>query len=66
MGAGSSIAVQNFNENLSILLMLGLYAVLDHENWSINAITIVFGVFISLSMLIIQIRYRHIDPTQHD
>jgi MFS family permease len=66
MGAGHSIAVQNFNENLSILLMLGLYAVLDHENWSINAITIVFGVFISLSMLIIQIRYRHIDPTQHD
>ncbi|MFA5170515.1 MAG: lysophospholipid transporter LplT [Sulfuriferula sp.] len=65
MGAGHSIAVQNFNENLSILLMLGLYAVLDHENWSINAITIVFGVFISLSMLIIQIRYRHIDPTQH-
>lgn len=66
MGAGHSIAVQNFNENLSILLMLGLYAVLDHENWSINAITIVFGIFISLSMLIIQIRYRHIDPTQHD
>jgi MFS family permease len=66
MGAGHSIAVQNFNENLSILLMLGLYAVLDHQNWSINAITIVFGVFVSLSMLIIQIRYRHIDPTQHD
>ncbi|BBP00464.1 lysophospholipid transporter LplT [Sulfuriferula nivalis] len=65
MGAGHSIAVQNFNENLSILLMLGLYAILDHANWSINAITIVFGVFISLSMLIIQIHYRHIDPEQH-
>jgi hypothetical protein len=26
MGAGHSIAVQNFNENLSILLMLGVYA----------------------------------------
>jgi MFS transporter, LPLT family, lysophospholipid transporter len=26
MGAGHSIAVQNFNENLSILLMLGAYA----------------------------------------
>ncbi len=28
MSAGHSIAVQNFNENLNILLMLGLYAVL--------------------------------------
>ncbi len=28
MGAGHSIAVQNFNENLSILIMLGVYALL--------------------------------------
>jgi hypothetical protein len=28
MGAGHSIAVQNFNENISILVMLGLYALL--------------------------------------
>lgn len=28
MGAGHSIAVQNFNENLSILMMLSLYALL--------------------------------------
>ena len=28
MGAGRSIAVQNFNENLSILLMLSLYALI--------------------------------------
>lgn len=66
MGAGHSIAVQNFNENLSILLMLGLYALLDHANWSTQAITVVFGVFISVSMLIIQIHYRHIKPAQHD
>lgn len=65
MGAGHSIAVQNFNENLSILIMLGLYALLDSANWSINAITIVFGAFISLSMLIIQIHFRHIDPSHH-
>ncbi len=65
MGAGHSIAVQNFNENLSILIMLGLYALLDSASWSINAITIVFGAFISLSMLIIQIHYRHIDPAHH-
>lgn len=65
MGAGHSIAVQNFNENLSILIMLGLYALLDSAGWSINAITLVFGAFISLSMLIIQIHYRHIDPAHH-
>lgn len=65
MGAGHSIAVQNFNENLSILVMLGLYALLDSAGWSINVITIVFGAFISLSMLIIQIHYRHIDPAHH-
>jgi len=28
MGAGHSIAVQNFNENLSILTMIGTYAML--------------------------------------
>ncbi len=28
MGSGHSIAVQNFNENLSILLMLGAYAMM--------------------------------------
>ena len=65
MGAGHSIAVQNFNENLSILIMLGLYALLDSAGWSINAITLVFGAFISLSMLIILIHYRHIDPAHH-
>ncbi|NOT17391.1 MAG: lysophospholipid transporter LplT [Sulfuriferula sp.] len=65
MGAGHSIAVQNFNENLSILIMLGLYALMDHAHWSIHAINIVFGVFISVSMLIIQIHYRHINPKHH-
>ena len=29
MGAGSSIAVQNFNENLSIFAMLALYATME-------------------------------------
>ncbi len=65
MGAGHSIAVQNFNENLSILFMLGLYALLDHAGLSVDIITIIFGAFISLSMLIIRIHFRHIDPAQH-
>ena len=65
MGAGHSIAVQNFNENLSILILLGLYALLDRAGQSINTITLIFGAFISLSMLIIQIHFRHIDPSHH-
>ncbi|MES2354262.1 MAG: lysophospholipid transporter LplT [Pseudomonadota bacterium] len=50
MGAGHSIAVQNFNENLSILLMLGAYALMIKWGWTINVIVIVFGVFVSAVM----------------
>ena len=60
MGAGHSIAVQNFNENLSILALLGLYAMMDHAGWPLNWIIITFGSFISLSMLAIQLRFRRI------
>ncbi|HXZ95767.1 MAG TPA: lysophospholipid transporter LplT [Burkholderiales bacterium] len=45
MGAGHSIAVQNFNENLSILAMLGVYAVLDKLGFSIFTVMIIFGLF---------------------
>ncbi len=50
MGAGSSIAVQNFNENLSIFLMLGLYSLLEWQGLSIYAIIAVFGLMLSLAM----------------
>ncbi|MFN0041566.1 MAG: lysophospholipid transporter LplT, partial [Burkholderiales bacterium] len=46
MGAGHSIAVQNFNENLSILVMLGIYAVMIKANLSMNTIIIAFGLLI--------------------
>jgi hypothetical protein len=35
MGSGHSIAVQNFNENLSILLMLGAYSLMIKAGFSI-------------------------------
>ena len=38
MGAGHSIAVQNFNENISILVMLGVYALLIKADLSVYAI----------------------------
>ena len=50
MGSGHSIAVQNFNENLSILLMLGAYALMIDAGFSIHAVVIVFGLFMSVTM----------------
>jgi len=50
MGAGHSIAVQNFNENLSILAMLGIYALMIKAQLSIFTITVLFGLFISATM----------------
>ena len=51
MSAGHSIAVQNFNENLMILLMLSLYAVLIRADVHINWVIIMFGSFVALSMV---------------
>ena len=50
MGAGHSIAVQNFNENLSILVMLGAYALMIKQGWNINTIIIAFGLFVTVIM----------------
>ena len=58
MGAGHSIAVQNFNENLSILAMLAFYALLIRLNLSIYWVIALFGLFVSLSMMLV--RKRHL------
>jgi len=47
MGSGHSIAVQNFNENLSILMMLGAYALMIKVGLTVNTIVIVSGLFVS-------------------
>ncbi len=51
MSAGHSIAVQNFNENLNILLMLGLYALLLRLELGVNIVIVVFGAFVALAMI---------------
>ncbi|RPH40525.1 MAG: lysophospholipid transporter LplT [Burkholderiales bacterium] len=51
MSAGHSIAVQNFNENLMILLMLSLYAVLIRADVHINWVIFMFGAFVAVSMV---------------
>jgi len=58
MSAGSSIAVQNFNENLNILLMLGLYALMLGAGWHINTIIVIFGAFVGLTMLGVMALHR--------
>jgi MFS transporter, LPLT family, lysophospholipid transporter len=54
MSAGHSIAVQNFNENLSILTMLAMYALMVKLNLGINSIIVIFGLFVAGSMYAIQ------------
>jgi len=52
MSAGHSIAVQNFNENISVLTMLVLYAVMLKLNLDINLVIILFGLFVAGTMLL--------------
>ena len=59
MGAGHSIAQQNFNENISILVLTGAYALMMRAEWHIHTIVLVFGLFISSVMTAIWLRHRH-------
>jgi uncharacterized membrane protein YhaH (DUF805 family) len=59
MGAGRSIAVQNFNENLSIFAMLGLYAVMEKLEFSIYLIIMVFGLLLAGIMAALYKRHVH-------
>ncbi len=57
MGAGRSIAVQNFNENLSIVVMLLLYSLLLRAGLSIYAVIVIFGLFVACSMTLVLLWY---------
>jgi LPLT family lysophospholipid transporter-like MFS transporter len=58
MGAGHSIAVQNFNENLSILVMTGTYALLIMFGLSINIVIVMFGLFVAGTMWLVKRRHE--------
>ena len=65
MSAGHSIAVQNFNENLSILTMLALYAIMITLNLDLNVIIVIFGLSIAgITWLILKRHQRN--QAQHD
>ncbi len=58
MGAGHSIAVQNFNENIGILVMVGLYALMVRSGISVHFAIGMFGLFVSSTMLLVMLRFR--------
>ena len=53
MSAGHSIAVQNFNENISVLMMLLIYSLLIWLDVPIPAVIIGFGITVSLIMWLV-------------
>jgi len=58
MGAGHSIAIQNFNENIGILILLGAYTFMVGNGVHIHWVIVTFGLFISLAMTVIWRRHR--------
>ena len=65
MSAGHSIAVQNFNENLSILTMLAVYSLMLRLHLDLNAIIVLFGLFLAGTMYCI-IRRHAANQREHD
>ncbi|MGE5095103.1 MAG: lysophospholipid transporter LplT [Betaproteobacteria bacterium] len=53
MSAGHSIAVQNFNENVSILVMLAVYSLMLKLDLRIQSIVVAFGVFMSAALYLV-------------
>ncbi|GAB2878286.1 lysophospholipid transporter LplT [Pseudoduganella ginsengisoli] len=65
MSAGHSIAVQNFNENLSILTMLAMYSLMIRLHLGLNATIVLFGLFMAGVMYFIM-RLHAFNQRQHD
>jgi len=59
LSAGHSIAVQNFNENISILVMLAIYSSMIRASIHINTIIIAFGTFVVVTMFSVILRHRY-------
>jgi MFS family permease len=58
MGAGRSIAVQNFNENASILVMIAVYSALLAAGFNIYTVVLIFGLFVAGTMTFVLLWYR--------
>ncbi len=58
MSAGHSIAVQNFNENVSILLIVSMYALMEYFKINIFFIIISFGLFVAGTMYAVMLKHQ--------
>jgi len=65
LSAGHSIAVQNFNENLSVLAMLCLYSLLIWLEVPVSFVIVMFGSFVCLLMIYI-IRWHNRNQLEYD
>jgi MFS family permease len=58
MGAGRSIAVQNFNENVSILVMIAGYSALLAAGLPIFVVITLYGLFVAGTMTLVLLWHR--------
>ena len=58
LSAGRSIAVQNFNENLGILIFNAGYAILVFQAWSLSSTLALLGTMVAGAMALIWWRHR--------
>ncbi len=58
--AGRSIAVQNFNENLSVLVMLGGYAALLAAQWDIRWVMALLGGLVAAATAALAVRHARL------
>ena len=65
MSAGHSIAVQNFNENISVLMMLLIYSLLIWLDIPIQFVIIGFGLIVSVIMWLVIKRHAR-NQTEYD
>jgi len=64
VGGGHSIAVQNFNENAGILAMVGTYYLLLQADVSVNGAVVIFGLFVTATMLMVM-NWHRCNVTRH-
>jgi LPLT family lysophospholipid transporter-like MFS transporter len=65
LSAGHSIAVQNFNENLSVLGMLCLYSILIWLDVPVTIVILLFGSFVCVIMVYIM-RWHNRNQAEYD
>ncbi len=65
LSAGHSIAIQNFNENLSVLCMLGIYSLLIWFDLPVQVVILLFGCFVIITMALVIYRHQK-NQSQYD